>query len=137
MEHRDYLQAQIEEFGRIMGKVIARFMGMQDEVQTVEAAEAAHAQIKQELDLDIIEYLEFDEEAFMTKLKDKKLDPVQIEHLIDYHITLGEALIDSNKSLATKHLEKTLLFYQLMDQVSGIYSFDRPQKEGKIRRLLG
>lgn len=136
MIHRDYLKAHFEEFGRIMGKIIARFLGMKDNFAAVEAVESANAQIKTELGIDVSEYLFLEENAFEKLFENSELQPFHFEHLIEYHVILGEALKDHDKTLSSDHLKKALLFYQLMEKKHGVYSFDRLQKEKKIKDLL-
>lgn len=128
--------AQIQEFGRAMGEIMAKFLQLKSTVGTVEASQSARETLKDELDIDVSAYLDLDDKAFEKYFKEKSLHPAQLEKLIEYHMLIGETLIIHNKKVSQHHLGKALLLYQWIEKQNGIFSFDRIYKEQKIRELL-
>ena len=53
MEQRDFLQKQIDQLGRVLGKLLADLIGLQNQGEVSEGIEITSQKLKDELDLDL------------------------------------------------------------------------------------
>lgn len=53
MEQRDYLQKQIDQLGRVLGKLLADLIGLKNQGEISEGIEIISQKLKDELDLDL------------------------------------------------------------------------------------
>ncbi len=72
MEQQDYLKRQIDQIGRILGKILADFIGFKIKGQINEGIEKTNQALKSEIDVDIFDLIKIPTNDFINRLKSKK-----------------------------------------------------------------
>jgi hypothetical protein len=139
LQQEDYIKRQIDQLGRVLGKILADLIGLKAKGQVSEGIEAASEALKGELDLDIDDLASIPPEKFLLILKEeKKLSDINFEKLADILFLLAEKpdLFNSDKDRRSKLYERSLIMYEYLDKTSSTYSFERNAKIEKIRNWL-
>ena len=136
MEKRDYIKAQIEQLGKMLSLVVAKFMGLKLEGKAEQGIEVSQQTLKSELDLDVDKILALDPPALTEYLDDRHLTADHIEKLTDYFIAVADYKLPLNEETAVLYYEKVLQLYGIIDATSHAYSFERFGKEERIKGIL-
>lgn len=133
MEQQDYLKRQIDQIGRILGKILADFIGLKNKGQFNEGIELTNQSLKSELDFDIDELINIPTDQFISTLISKKnLTNESLHKLAEILL-----LIADNRQENTKKLyEKCITFYEYLEKVENVYSLDRQWKMKRLKQAL-
>ena len=124
MEQRDYLKKQIDALGQVLGKIMARALGLKAEEKQEQASQFIWNALKEEADIDFEEFLQLPEETFLEDLRTSgKLSLGQQDILADL---LFEALEGMPPGRVKEKLKRRLLLlYQHLSQNSTTFSLER------------
>ena len=136
MEKRDYIKDQIEQLGKMLGLVVAKFMGLKSEGKAEQGIEVSQQTLKSELDLDVDKILALDPPALTEYLADRHLNGDHTEKLADYFIAIADYKLSLDEETAVLYYEKVLQLYGIIDATSHLYAFERFNKEERIRGIL-
>jgi len=70
MQQSDYLLRQIEQLGRVLGKILARLLGLKEEGKAHQGMACTTELFRDELELDLRELISVPEEEFIQTLSD-------------------------------------------------------------------
>lgn len=134
MERQDYLKKQIDQLGRLLGKLLSDLLRLKGQGQINEGIAITTQTLKSELDLDLQILLEMPNEDFIHTLKSQKeFDNENLDKLA----TLLLALADNGQDEKTNLLyEKCLAIYEYLEKSDNTYSFDRQLKIKRIENIL-
>ncbi len=139
MEQEDYIKRQIEQLGKVLGKLLADLIRLKTSGRMSDGIEEADQALKTELDLDITSLTLIPAEAFLSSLLAvRKFNDKHFEQLADILFLIAEELYTSHSdSLRMKKLyERSLIIYEVLDKTSSTYSFERHMKIEKIKKVL-
>ena len=136
MEKRDLLKDQIEQLGRVLGKIVSDFLGLKSSGETTAGIEISNEQLKNELDMDLSILLELDKYDLKKYLTSRKLNTEHIEILSKYLEGIGLSKVAENKTEADKYLSKTLTLIELFEEISKEMSFERINRKNRIENAL-
>ena len=136
MEKRDYIKAQIEQLGKMLSLVVAKFMGLRSEGKAEQGIEVSQQTLKSELDLDVDKILTLDPPALTEYLDDRHLTADHVEKLADYFIAVADYKLPIERETAVLYYKKVLQLYGIIDTTSHSYSFERFDKEERIKGIL-
>jgi hypothetical protein len=139
MQQEDWLIRQINQLGRVLGKILADLLGLKTQGQIGEGIEAAKQALKNELDLNIDDLISIPTEQFIKTLQvGKKLSDDDFDKLADIFLLIAEELDKSgaDDDKKEKLYEKALTIYEYVDKTGSTYSFDRHSKIEKIKSAL-
>ena len=139
MEQEDYIKRQIDQLGRVLGKILAGLIGLKAHGQVSEGIEAADQALKTELGLNIDDLTLIPTESFLkTLLGTKKFSDNNFEQLAETMFLIAEELNIKNIEVGKmkKLYERSLIIYEILDRTSSTYSFDRHSKIEKIKKVL-
>ena len=135
MEQRDLLKEQIEQVGRVLGKILADFLGLKTQGNSAQAISFSKQQLNSELDIDLEKILNLSGKALATYLKDRLYSEENIELLVDYLYTIGKN--DREQGINSSiYLRKAIDLLEIADELSNTISFDRHTKKQQIQSLL-
>lgn len=133
MEQQDYLKRQIDQIGRILGRILTDLAGFKNKGQINDGIAITNQILKNELDIDITELAEIRKDEFITTIKSKKnLTNENIGMLAEILLLVAESSYDVNRSL----YEKCLIIYEYLEKEENVYSLDRQWKIKRIKNLL-
>ena len=136
MEKRDLLKDQIEQLGRVLGKIVSDFLGLKSSGETTAGIEISNEQLKNELDMDLSILLELDKYDLKKYLTSRKLNTEHIEILSKYLEEIGLSKVAENKTEADKYLYKSLTLIELVEEISKEMSFERINRKYRIENAL-
>jgi len=136
MEQRDLLKDQIEQVGRVLGKILFDFVGIRTNGNVSQGIEISNERLQSELDIDIEKLKTLNKTELIEYVKNRKLTAVHLETLSEYLKEVGKATTEINKSEAKLYLEKAIELLDIVDEISRTISFDREDKKSEIENVL-
>lgn len=132
MEQRDLLKDQIEELGRVLGKILANFLGLKNTGSVRKEISFANEQLNSKLDIDIAALVKLDRQAVRKYLFDRKLSSDHLDLLSQY---LEKAAQHQTTEGNINYLNTALILLELANETANAFSFDRlARKEKMIKR---
>jgi hypothetical protein len=139
LQQEDYIKRQIDQLGRVLGKILADITGLSSNSNGSDGIEIADQLIKDELALNFSEMYQMPAEKVIQILRgNKKFSDENIDKVADIFFMLAEKPGRNGASIDQKQkfLGLALAFYEHLDKTSLTYSFDRHLKIMKIRSAL-
>lgn len=136
MERRDLIKDQIEQLGRVLGAIVARFLGAKASGDVNQAIEIANESLRSQLDLDADLIITLDTPELREYLTQRKISSEHLETLADYFIAWADSIAAINPEKARTLYQTVLRLYDVIDSQSNRYSLERFDKEQRIRMLL-
>lgn len=136
MKRRDLIKDEIEQFGRVLGVIIANFLGLKAKGEVIQGIEISKKELKNELDIDIDKLIDLSNNELTKYLADHKLTAEHIELIADFLLKIVESNTLTGKQDTKKYLEKVLYLYDMADVFSQTISFDRINKKSKAENAL-
>lgn len=124
MEHRDLIKEQIEQIGRVLGRLLADFFSMKTEGDQHLAIEETNAQLKSELDLDIDQLIHFSSEDLEKYILDRKFRDTDIDKLANYLYEIGQ-FRKSNAQPSAPYFKTAKALLSINDSFSKTITFER------------
>lgn len=128
MQQRDLIMAQIEQLGKVLQKILAKFIGAKPIISIEENINKTHESLKSELGIDIDLVFRIKGEELSRYFGLKRLAPQHIELLGDYLNKVAES-IQNDKEKSISYYKKSLELYDVVNIISSEYSLDRLEKE--------
>lgn len=124
MEHRDLIKEQIEQIGRVLGRLLADFFSMKTEGDLDLAIEETNAQLRSELDLDIDQLIHFSSEDLEKYILDRKFRDTDIDKLANYFYEIGQ-FRKSNAQPSAPYFKTAKVLLSINDSFSKTITFER------------
>ncbi len=134
MKQDDYFLKQIDQLGRILGKILANLLNLKSQGEVIEIMEITSQSLKNELDLDLTELLNISNFELIKYLQEgKKFNTDHFEKIAEILFELGFVINTDSK---IDVLEKSLTLFDYLHHTSLTYSHDRIKKIEKIKTIL-
>ncbi len=132
--NQDYLERQINQLARILGKILGDLLGFKKQGRVNEGIEITNQALKSELDFDIDELTTIKiDDLIHFLVKEKKLNNENIEKLAEILLLIADdASIDKKKTL----YERCLIIYEHIEETETTFSFERQLVITKIKNDL-
>ena len=139
MEQEDYIKRQIDQLGRVLGKILSGLMGLKARGQASQGIESASQALRTELGLNLEDLTLIPTDSFLTTMLDtRKFSDNNFEQLAEIMFLIAEELnsMDTDVSIMKLLYERALVIFEILDKTSSTYSFDRHSKIEKIKNAL-
>ena len=127
MAKEDYLFRQFDLFARVIGKVIADFLGKTNNEEVLEI-DRIKSIVQSELDLDLDELFEHENEEELTTLllENKKISFESLEKLVELFIEIGDRYTTQNvRNQSLIYYRKALQIIEIISKNDTVYSLTR------------
>jgi len=136
MPIRDLLQAQIEQVGQAIGKMISKFLGLKNNGKMEDAMAVTQSTMQEELGLDFEALCKLDQAEFFLSFKDKPYSAESLELLSSYFFEVGHYKKTSHPADAKLILQKAIDLLTLADQVEDLLSMERMEKRKGLEQII-
>ena len=138
MEQRDYLMRQIEQMGRVLGKILADLIGLKQQGQVSEGMGIVEQTLKSELDIDIYELIKIPVDDFVETLKkDKNFADENLDSFADLLFHIAGIFNQKGGNQKAKDLfQRSLVIYEYLHETQNTYSFERFNKIQDFKKIL-
>jgi hypothetical protein len=139
MEQEDYLKRQIDQLGRVLGKILADLTGLRSQGATGIGLEAADYALKEELGFDLSALASIPKENFIQTLQEVKyFSNENLDNLAGIMFLVAEEPYHGGAETGEKKrlYERSFIIYGHLEMASSTYSFDRHVKMDKIKIRL-
>ncbi|MEM9023850.1 MAG: hypothetical protein AAGB22_08905 [Bacteroidota bacterium] len=138
MEQQDYLQRQIEQLGRVLGKILANLAGLKNQGNVSEGLAIAAEALNSELDIDLDALAAVPTDALVKTLTEQhNIHQQHLDKIADLFFEFAEGFYQEGAHQKAVNLyEKTMALYRHLDETGAAYSFDRHFKAEKINNVL-
>jgi len=134
MQQRDILKDEIEKISKVLARLAAKLLGIEDDIQFNTIRQQTASTLKDELDFDLDELLSLNDVRYMAALQQLQLGTTYLERLIEILHALGQK---SNTSIDKLNYHKkalaTLNFLEHSTQSTG---FVQLQLRGDLEREI-
>lgn len=134
MEQRDILKEQIEQLGRVLGKIISKFLDLKAQGNVVQNIQETNQQFKSELDLDIDKLLTLPKVDLADYVAKKKLNSDHLVQLVDYVEIIGEHQSDTAEK--ANAFNRALDLLEIANAQSDTYDMSRQFKAKEISNKI-
>ena len=131
MQQRDILKDQIEQLGRVLGKIIADFLGRKAQGEVGRALEETHQALQTALGMDPDELLNWSAVEMEAWVNDRQWSSAQIDTLARYYYEAGAHRQDREGG-AHNRFETARILLKLSEERSDTLTFDRME----LKRLI-
>jgi len=139
MGQEDFIKRQIDQLGKVLGKLLADLLRLKSGGQMDAGMEVANQAFKMELGLNVDELLSIPAKSFVTTLLESRTftdnnfaDLAEIFYLLAEELYACSAETEKMKQL----YERSLIIFELLESMSLTYSFDRHSKIVKMKNVL-
>jgi len=138
MEQKDYLMRQIEQAGRVLGKVLADLTGMKNQGKLQEGIGQTEQTLQSELGLSIEELIGIPVDQLINSLLEKEhMFQENFEKLADLLVELGDGYEQQNYLEKSRDLyQRALVLYEHVDEAGSAFSFNRHSKIQRLKAQL-
>ena len=136
MQQRDLIKDQIEQMGKVLGKIVSIFLDLKSNGDISHAIDVSNQNFQTELDIDVEELILLEKEELTLFLEQKKLSAEPIEKIAEYLTEVGAYYIENDEDQARKSLAQALELYEIIDDQTQTMSLLRMSKKAKIRKIL-
>lgn len=131
MGQEDYLKRQIDQLGRVFGKILVDLLGLKSKGQVNIGIEITNQMLKSELDFDIQELTDIRTSDFInTLLSKKKFNFGNFEKLAEILLLVADNKAEKERKML---YEKCLAIFEYLEETEKVYSLDRQQKMARIK----
>ena len=134
MERRDLLKDQIEQLGKVLGKILADFLGLKSTGDVAQGIEISNERFQSELDIDIEKLLTLNRSDLKEYLRTRKLMAGHFELLSGYLTEIGKT--KTTKAEMDLYFKKAIELLDIADEISKTVSFERMNKKNEIKNVL-
>ena len=136
MQQRDILKDQIEQLGRVLGKIIAEFLDLKLQGEVGLGIKQTRKSLQEQLDIDVEKLLLLNEQDLLSYLNERNLIGAHAEMIADYLLDVGSHILPTDPEIGKKYLNKTRDLYEVSNQLSDSLSLERIKKATKIEQML-
>jgi hypothetical protein len=136
MERRDILKDQIEQMGRLLGKMLSTFLGLKARGKLDEALEVSQQQIKEEAGIDVATLVQMDEPELTSYLRKQNFAESHLETFAEYFTAIGESKVDQGLPDGILYLRKALVVLEYADLSSRTASLVRLRSKQAVQKLI-
>lgn len=138
MQQRDFLRDQIEQMGKVLGKVVAEFLDLKLKGDVNNAIEVTRQQLNSQLDLDINKLVLLSRDELEAFLLERQFTDLHMDLLAKLLFEVGCAYkTKENPTQSLSYLQGTQRLIQLAEKHSSTFTFDRLKLKNKINLELG
>lgn len=139
MERRDYLQKQVDQLGKVLGKILSDLLVLKSPAQVSEGIVMANQTLEKESGLDMEELMDIPAAHFIDVLTtEKQVNPENLEKLADILLFMAEHTEHNEKDNNRQKIiyQKCLIIYEYLTGKEHSYSFDWHMKIEKIKKNM-
>jgi len=135
MQQRDILKDQIDQLGRVIGKVLAEFLGLKTKGDVMQGFEISNQILKQKTNISVADIEEMNEEDFLSFLDEHPFSSNSLEILGDYLSEVGHYK-KGNSENAKRFFQHANTAYEQANHRSDEYSMQRAAKQQSLSKLI-
>lgn len=136
MEQRDIIKDQIEQLGRVLGKIVNRFLNLDSSGNITDEIKTTNQQLKSELDIDLDKIIYFTKNELRDFIKKRNFAEGHLEQLSEFAFKVGKNKIENNKDESKAYLTTALELLEVADDISQMLSLDRVHRKNEIQSLI-
>lgn len=134
MENEDRLKKQIDQMGKVLGKILADLLNIKQQGDASMQIDTIFVAFKTELDIDLEEIIDCPTDELIEKLKKEKgFAPHHMELLADILYLMEDG---SDTSRQYDCLERALTIYEYTQVMDNNFSMERMNKINRIKTFL-
>jgi hypothetical protein len=137
-ERRDYLKKQIDQLGRVLGKMLADMLGLKQQGQVGEAMQLVDETMQRVLSLNLISMIAVSPRELVVWLRQEH--QFQPEHLAPMADILYESaegfLLQKDTATARALWERAQAIYEHLEATETTFSLERHYRIAQIKSLL-
>ena len=138
-ERKDYLKKQIDQLGRVLGKMLADLLGLKQQGQVSEGLQMVDETMQKALSLNLISMIAVSPRELVDWLKrEHQFQPEHLEPMADILYESAEGFL-LQKDTQTAHAlwERALAIYEHLEATETTFSLERHYRIEEIKTLIG
>ena len=136
MQQRDIIKDQIEQLGKVLGKLITLMLGIKGNGNIIGNIEQIAEEFDTELNIDLNKLIALEQDEFQKALAEKFQNfEAPLEQLGDLLFEIGQQCGPEGE-LRQQYLNKALWTYEYLNTVSSTFSIERMGKMSRVKNEL-
>lgn len=133
MEQRDLLRDEIEQLGKVLAKILSKFLALKESAGNLQAIQACNQMFRSELDVNIEELTQLKKSQLKEYFEKRHFTPEHLELFADYYTELAQSKISEDRIIAKEFLKKTYEILDIADEISNTFSLSRLEKKQRLK----
>lgn len=134
MQQRDIIKDEIEQVGKVLGKIIADFFNLRSSDDPTYDCSITNKELKDRLRIDVDHILGLPDEDLEAYVLDRNISEDHLELLAKYFQELG--ISQTEPSVCNRYLRKAIAFLDIADSISNIKSFTRMMHKDELGKMM-
>lgn len=137
-ERRDFLKKQIDQLGRVLGKMLADLLGLKQQGQVSEGLSAVDESLQKALSLNLVSLIAIEPRELVAWLKrEKQFEQQHLEPMADILYEAAEGFLIQNDTETARALwERSLALYEHLQESQTTFSLERHYRIDQLKKLL-
>lgn len=137
-ERRDFLKKQIDQLGRVLGKMLADLLGLKQQGQVAEGLAVVEESMQKALSLNLVSLVAIAPPDLVSWLQQKhQFAPEHLEPMADILYEAAEGFLVQNDPATAKALwERALALYEHLEATETTFSLERHYRIAAIKKLI-
>lgn len=135
MEQRDFLKNQIDQIGKILGKIISDFFDVQSTKNFSTSIQTMNIRLQTELNIDLKKIIFLSKIELKDYLHKSLVKPENFEMLSELLKEIGKSN-SFHKKQRNAYLYKAIELLEIVDETSNTLSFERLKKKNQIEMMI-
>lgn len=137
-ERRDFLKKQIDQLGRVLGKMLADLLGLKQQGQVAEGLAVVEESMQKALSLNLVSLVAIAPPDLVNWLQQKhQFAPEHLEPMADILYEAAEGFLVQNDAATAKALwERALALYEHLEATETTFSLERHYRIAAIKKLV-
>ena len=136
MERRDILKEQIEQMGKLLGKLLATFLRLKSQASLSTAIDSSQQQMKDEAGIDVESMLEMKPETLSQFLKGSQFTDRHLEIVAEYFASVGKAKLEQQERDGITYLQKSIAILEHIELSTRTASLTRIETKQDLQNLI-
>ncbi len=137
-ERRDFLKKQLDQLGRVLGKMLADLLGLKQQGQVSEALNAVDESLQKALSLNLVSLIAIHPRELVAWLRqEKQFQHQHLEPMADILYEAAEGFLLQNDTDTARALwERALALYEHIQDSETTFSLERHYRIGQLKKLV-
>ena len=137
-ERKDYLKKQIDQLGRVLGKMLVDLLGLKQQGQVSEGLKMVDETMQRVLSLNLISLVAVNPKVLVGWLqKEHQFKPEHLEPMADVLYEAAEGyLLQKDPNTARALWERALVIYEHLEATEVTFSLERHYRIQQLKKLI-
>ena len=135
MEHRDYVEKQIDQLGKTLSEILAIFIKLKSEGKAIKGAQITQDLLMSTVEIDLSKLVQVNKLKLRAYIDEQDWDSKHLEQLVDLFYEYSQLPI-TDIAKVTLYAQTGINLLDIADELSDTFSFKRETMRSMLKEML-